>query len=179
VQTERIIPLAGLLLILIRIYLSIKKNRQRPRLLAAGKFLEAFIDAIQNLSQGKGDAFEFLKSAFPGHEKAYLKFRTYLKGKTLQQFDEAWREYYCYSKENPRPFPEQYFAAGNIALAKEKRALALRRIRNLLSLAKRFKSSFVMHPLAAFRKISLLRGAQLNKLHIFVGKHSYLILRKK
>jgi hypothetical protein len=178
-QTERIIPLAGLLLILIRIYLSIKKNRQRPRLLAAEKFLEAFIDEVQDLSQGKGDAFEFLKSAFPGHEKAYLKFRTYLKGKTLQQFDEAWREYYCYSKENPRPFPEQYFAAGNIALAKEKRALALRRIRNLLSFAKKFTSPSLKHPLAAVRKISLLRRAQQNILHIFVAKHSYLILRKK
>jgi hypothetical protein len=178
-QIELIIALTGLLLILIRIYLPIKKNRERPRLLAAEKFLEVFMGAIQDLSQGKGDAFEFLRSAFPTHEEAYFKFRTYLKGRALQLFDEAWREYYSYSNKNFHPFPEQYFAAGNIALAKEKRALALRRIRNLLSFAKRFESSFLLHFPTVFKKFPFLRGGRFNQLHIFVGKQSYMKLRKK
>ena len=130
-----IFPLAGLSFISIWIYHSIRENRRRPWLRAAEKFSEAFIDEVQDLSQGKGDAYEFLRSAFPQHEIAYLQFRTRLKGRTLQQFDDAWREYYCFSKETPRPFPEQYFADGNIEIAKGKRALALKRIKILLSFA--------------------------------------------
>jgi hypothetical protein len=133
---KTILSWAALLFLLIWIYRTIRKNKRRPFFLAGEKFEEAFIDEVQDLSQGKGDAFECLKSAFPGHEKAYLQFRTFLKGRTLQRFDESWQVYYCYSKENPRPYPEQYFAAGNIELAKEKRALALRRIGRLLSFAR-------------------------------------------
>jgi hypothetical protein len=107
-----------------------------PLFRAGERFEEAFIEAVQDLSQGKEDVLEFLKEAFPQHEEAYLKFRTYLKGRTLQQFDEAWREYYCYSHEDPRPCREQYIAGENIELAKEKRALALKRIAKLLALAR-------------------------------------------
>ena len=127
---------ASLLFLLIWIYLNIRKNRRRPFVLAGERLEEAFIDAVQDLSQGKGDAFEFLRDAFPRHEEAYRKFRTYLKGRTLQQFDDAWQEYYCNRNEDPHPFPEQYFAGGNIELAKEKRALALKRIAKLLSFAR-------------------------------------------
>jgi hypothetical protein len=133
-QIERIVSSAGLWLILSYIYLLIRRNRRRP---PAERFCEAFLDEIQDLSQGKGDAFEFLRRAFPKHETAYLKFRKCLKGKTRRHFDDAWKEYYFNGKENPHLSPEQYFAAGNIPLAKEKRELALRRIRNLLSFAKR------------------------------------------
>jgi hypothetical protein len=131
-----IIPSVGLLIILSGIYLSIMRNRRKPFFLASRRFREAFIDEIQDLSQGKGDAFEILRRSTPEQEEAYLQFRAFLQGKALRRFDEAWREYHGFGGENLHPFPEQYSAAGNIALAKEKRALALRRIQNLCSFAK-------------------------------------------
>jgi hypothetical protein len=91
------------------------------------------MEEIQNLSQGKGDAFEFLSDAIPAHERAYLQYRSFLKGKSLQQFDEAWRDYLGEGQGNFQSFREQYFAAGNILLAMEKRHLALKRITNLIS----------------------------------------------
>jgi hypothetical protein len=137
-ETRTILSGAVLLLIFVRIYLSIRKNRRKPRLLASVKFSEAFIDEIQDLSQGKGDAFEFLRGSFSKHERAYRKFRTCLKGKTLQKLDEAWGEYFYGSEDdNSHSCPEQYFAAGNISLAREKRKLALKRIQKLLSFAQR------------------------------------------
>ena len=176
--TKTIIYL-GLFLIICRLFYSIRKDKRNPRFRASDKFYQAFNDEINNLSQGKGDAYEFLKNAFNKHKNAYIDFRPYLRGKKLKQFDEAWREYFCYSKENPLPFPEQYFADGNLALANEKRELALRRIRNLLSFAKKFTSPSMIHPLAAVRKISLLRRAQQNMLHIFSAKHSHQNLLRK
>jgi hypothetical protein len=164
---------------ILRLFYSIRRDEREPRFRASEKFYQAFNDEINNLSQGKGDAYEFLKNAFNRHKNAYRDFRPYLKGKKLKQFDEAWREYICYSKENPLPFPEQYFADENLALAREKRELALRRIRNLLSFAKKFTSPSLKHPLTEFRKISYLRRARQNMLHIFVAKHSCLNLRKK
>jgi hypothetical protein len=131
-----IISSAGILIILSGIYLSIMRNRRKFFFLASRRFREAFIDQIQDLSQGKGDAFEILRRSSPKQEKAYLRFRAFLQGKALRRFDEAWREYHGYGGENPHPFPEQYSAAANFALAKEKRALALRRIQNLFSFAK-------------------------------------------
>jgi hypothetical protein len=127
------ISLAFLLVIFLRIYLNVKKNRHKPRLFAAEKFWEAFRDEIQDLSQGMGDPAEFLKHAFPKHEKAYLGFRRHLKGKSLEKFDQAWGEY---SNGGPQSFLEPYSTAGNTALAKDKRALALSRIRELLFFAR-------------------------------------------
>jgi hypothetical protein len=56
-------------------------------------------------------------------------------GRSRIRFDEAWKDYYCFGNGNPTPFPEQYFAGGNEVLAKEKRQLAIRRIKRLLSFA--------------------------------------------
>jgi hypothetical protein len=119
-----IFPLSGLAFIFIWIYHSIRENWRRPWRIAGERLAAAFMDEIQNLSQGKGDAFEFLRD---------LQYRSFLKGKSLQQFDDAWRDYLGWSQGNLQPFREQYFAAGNIFLAQEKRHLALKRIRILLS----------------------------------------------
>ena len=132
------ICILGLLLIFFGVSSSIRRARRKPLVRAGEKFSEFFREEIQDLCQGKGDAYEFLKSAFAKEERAYLQFRTQLKGKTLQQFDEAWREYYWHDKTDPHPFPEQYFAAGDPALAEEKRHLALRRIKKLLSFVKKY-----------------------------------------
>jgi len=137
----KIISLAGLLVIFSKIYLSIRRNKDKPKRHAAEKLFEAFIDEIQDLSIGKGDAYEILKQAFPKHEMAYIKFRPYLRGKVLRQFDEAWRDYYCRNQENPEEFLKQYFASENEAMAKEKRQLALKKILKILSFAKK---SFVL-----------------------------------
>jgi hypothetical protein len=119
----------GILIILSRIYLSIMRNRRKPYHLAARRFREAFIDEIHDLSQGKGDAFEILRRSSRKQENAYLQFRAFLQGRALRRFDEAWREYHGFGGENLHSFPEQYSAAGNVALA-------LRRIQNLFSFAK-------------------------------------------
>jgi len=137
----KIISLAGLLVIFSKIYLSIKRNKYKPKRHAAEKLFEAFIDEIQDLSIGKGDAYEILKQAFPKHEMAYIKFRPHLRGKVLRQFDEAWRDYCCRNQENPQAFLEQYFAPGNETMAKEKRLLALKRILKIISFARK---SFVL-----------------------------------
>ena len=100
------------------------------------KFIAAFIEAVQDLSQGKGDAYAWLKEAFPKHEKAYLQFRSRINGRSRKRFDEAWKDYYCFYNGNPTPFSEPYFAGGNEILAKENRLLALQRIKRILSFAK-------------------------------------------
>jgi hypothetical protein len=137
VDLKTTICILGLLSIFFWISFSIRKNRRKPLVHAGEKFSEFFREEIQDLFQGKQDAYEILKSAFPREEKAYLQFREYLKGKKLQQFDEAWREYYFGDKIDSHPFPEQYFAAGDPALAEEKRHLALRRIKKLLSFTRK------------------------------------------
>ncbi len=127
------LSLAVLLVIFLRIYLNVRKYRHRPRLLAVEKFQEAFRDELQDLSQGTGEASEFLKNTFSKHEKAYLTFRPHLKGNSLERFDQAWRDY---SNGGPQSFLEPYSPAGNGAFAKDQRALALSRIRKLLSFAR-------------------------------------------
>ena len=128
-----ILPLGGLALLLIWIFHSMGENRRRHRRRAGERFSAAFMDEIQNLSQGSGDAFEFLQGAIPRHERAYLQYRPLLKGKKLRQFDAAWGDYTGNGRGNIQTFREQYFAAGRFAVAREKRHLALQRIRNLLS----------------------------------------------
>ena len=131
-----VVSSAGFIIIFTWIYLSFTKNRRKTFHLAAKNFREAFTDEINDLSQGEGDAFEFLRTALPKQEKAYLQFRTYLKGRALRQFDEAWNEYYGDGGGNSHFFPHQYSALGTTVLAKEKRTLALRRIQNLFSFAR-------------------------------------------
>jgi len=169
----------GLFLIIIRLFHSIRSDRRNPRFRAAEKFYQAFNDEINDLSQGKGDACAFLKNAFHNHENAYIDFRPHLRGKKLKKFDEAWREYSGCSKENPFRFPEQYSAGENCALGREKRALALGRIRNLLSFTEKFKSPSLRYSPAKFRKISLHGRNQQNMLHTFFAKHPHLNLLKK
>ena len=71
---------------------------------ASQKFITSFIDAFQDLSQGKGDAYDLLKEAFPKHERAYLDFRPRMKGRSRRLFDEAWKDYYGPTTETPRHF---------------------------------------------------------------------------
>ncbi len=152
----RTIIFFGLFLLVVSLFHSIRSDKRNPRFRASEKFHQALNDEISNLSQGKGDASAFLKNAFHKHENAYLDFRPYLSGKKLKQFDEAWKEYSGWSGEKTFRFPEQYSANGNWALAGEKRALALRRIRNLISFANIFSSPSLKHRLAKlFRKNSL------------------------
>jgi uncharacterized protein YozE (UPF0346 family) len=129
----KIASLAGLSLIAFRVYLSMRRNGNQPKLRAAERLFEAFKEEIQDISFGTRDAYEILRQAFPKHEKAYTQFRSYLNGKILRKFDEAWREYSCGRGENSPPSPEPYFAGENQTLAQEKRQLALRKILRFLS----------------------------------------------
>jgi hypothetical protein len=132
-----IFPAAGLSLIFFWLCHSIMKNRAAPRRNAAERFAEAFTDEIQDLSQGSGDAFELLRVGLLKHERTYLYYRTYLQGENLRQFDEAWEAYFGHGQGDPQYSREQYSAAGNISLAQQKRSLALKRIRRLLSFAEK------------------------------------------
>jgi len=132
------ISLVGLSMIFFWIYLSIRKNRNLPKRHAAERLFEAFKDEIQGLSDGRGDAYEILEKALPRHENAYLHFRPNLNGKVLRQFDEAWREYSCRGTHNLPFFLEQYSAAGNDTVARERRQLALKKILTLLALARKY-----------------------------------------
>ena len=125
--------LAVLLLIFLWIYLNIKKARHQPRRLADEKFSEAFREELQDLNQGGGNPAEFLEHAFRKHERAYFYFRPHLKGKSLEEFDQAWKDY---SNGGPESFLAPYSADGNIDLARQKRTLAAGRIRRLLSFAR-------------------------------------------
>jgi len=169
----------GLFIIIVGLLYSIRRDKRNPRFRASEKFFQAFNDEINNLSQGKGDAGEFLKNAGHKHKIAYMDFRRRLKGKKLSQFDEAWGEYFCCREENSLPFPEQYSAGGNLTLAREKRELALRRIRNLLSFAEKLRSPFLRYSPAKFMKIFLHRRNRQNMLYAFFAKHPHLNLLKK
>ena len=117
-ESIRVISLAGLTMIFFWVYLSIRKNRNIPRRHAAERLFEAFKEEIQDLSLGTRDASEILNQGFPKHEKAYTQFKPFAKGKVLQKFDEAWREYSGSRKENSTPSLEKYFAGGNQTLAR-------------------------------------------------------------
>jgi len=132
-DSTRMISLVGLSMIFFWIYLSIRRNRNLPKRHAAERLFEAFKDEIQGLSNGRGDAYEILKKALPRHENAYLHFWPHLNGKVLRQFDEAWRDYSCRGEDPSPSFLEQYSAAGNDTVARERRQLALRKILRFLS----------------------------------------------
>mgnify|MGYP000651633810 CR=1 FL=1 len=131
----KILSLGILIFLFLAIYRSARRQKNHPRMRAAQKFITSFIDEVQDLSQGKGDAYEILKEAFPKHEKAYLEFRMRLRGRSRKHLDEAWRDYYCSGNGNPAPFQDQYSAGGDDRLAKEKRQKALRKIKRILSFA--------------------------------------------
>jgi hypothetical protein len=131
----KILSILFLLLLFFAIYRSARREKTHPRMRAAQKFITSFIDAVQDLSQGKGDAYEMLKDAFPKHQKAYLEFRSRLKGRSRKHFDEAWKEYSCSGNGHPLSFLEQYFAGGNETAAREKRQLAALRIKRLIGYA--------------------------------------------
>ena len=131
----KILSLGILIFLFLVIYRSARRQKTHPRMRASQKFITSFIDAVQDLSQGNGDAYLMLKEAFPKHEKAYLEFRSRMKGRSRKLFDEAWKDYYCSGNGNPTPFRNRYFAGGNDLLAKEKRQLALQRIKRILSFA--------------------------------------------
>ena len=132
------ISLIGLSMIFFWIYLSMRRNWNLPRRHAAERLFEAFKDEIQVLSDGRGDAYEILKKSLPRHENAYLLFRPHLNGKVLRRFDEAWREYSCRGEDHSPSFLEQYSAAGNDTVARERRQLALKKILTLLALARKY-----------------------------------------
>jgi hypothetical protein len=132
----KIVSILFLMLLFFAIYRSARRQKTHPQMRASEKLITSFIDAVQDLSQGKGDAYELLKEAFPGHEKAYLEFRSRLRGHRRKQFDAAWKEYYYSGNGTSPSFRDQYFAAGDAFLAKEKRKVALQRIKRILSFAK-------------------------------------------
>ena len=132
----KIFSIGILILLFFAIYRSARRQKTHPRMRASQKFIASFIDAVQDLSQGKGDAYDLLKEAFPKHEKAYLAFRPRMKGRSRRLLDEAWKDYYGSDNGNPAPFRDQYSAGGNELLAKEKRRLALQRIKRILAFAK-------------------------------------------
>jgi hypothetical protein len=120
-DTARIISLAGLTMIFFWIYLSIRRNRGLPRRHAAERLFAAFKDEVQDLANGKGDAYEILKQALPRHESAYLHFRPHLNGKVLREFDHAWRDYSCGVQGQSSSFPKENSAPGNEAGVEESR----------------------------------------------------------
>jgi uncharacterized protein YozE (UPF0346 family) len=105
-ESIRVISLASLTMIFFWVYLSIRRNGNRPRRRAAERLFESFKEEIQDLSLGTRDAYEILKQAFPKHEKAYTQFRPYVKGKVLRKFDEAWQDYSCRGKDHSPSFME-------------------------------------------------------------------------
>lgn len=132
----KILSILFLILLFFAAYRSARRQKSHPQMRVAEIFLTSFIDAVQDLSQGKGDAYEMLKDDFPRHEKAYLEFRSRLRGRSRKHFDEAWKDYYCSGNGNPARFREQYSAGGDNLVAQEKRQLALRRIKRILSFAR-------------------------------------------
>jgi len=132
----KILSLGILIFLFLVIYRAARRQKTHPRMRAAQKFITSFMDAVQDLSQGNGDAYELLKGAFPRHEKAYLEFRSRINWLFRKGFDEAWKDYCCSSNGNRTPFRDQYFAGGNETIAAKKRQLALQKIRRILSFAK-------------------------------------------
>ena len=137
-DTRSMISMAGLSMIFLGIYLSIRKNRDIPKHHAADQLVEAFKEEIQDLNLGKGDASEILKQAFPKHEKAYLQFRPYLNRKDLRKFDEAWREYSCRCQEKAQTILAEIFPENSRSVAHERQQLALEEILEFLALARKY-----------------------------------------
>ena len=129
--------LGGLIYILIKHFLAKDRSKQERFLEACKKFNDAFIDDIRRLKAGNEDAYDVLKSSIVKHETAMLEFKKFLKRKKLQDFEQAWNEYYYGNIPGNRlPFIEQYFAGGSVTKKRELTQLVLQRLEKLSSFAK-------------------------------------------
>jgi len=61
-----IFPLSGLAFLFIWIFCTIRENWRRPWRIAGERLTAAFMDEIQNLSQGKGMLLNFSEMRFAG-----------------------------------------------------------------------------------------------------------------
>jgi hypothetical protein len=137
-DSVRILSVFGLAIIGLKIYLSVKRERNKPRHRAAERFLETFLDEIRDLNEGRREAAEILRPAFPKHEKAYNQFRHHLNGKSLRKLDDAWKGYSRRRLEDSQSRWEPYSPAGNGTTLDEKRRLALGEMLHFLSSAKKY-----------------------------------------
>jgi hypothetical protein len=129
--------LGGLIYILIEHFLAKDHSKQERFLEACKKFNGAFIDDIRRLEAGNEDAYDVLKSSIVKHETAMIEFKKILKGEKLQDFGQAWNEYYYGNiSGSGLPFIEQYFAGGSVTKKRELTQLALQRLEKLISFAK-------------------------------------------
>jgi hypothetical protein len=71
---------AVLIFLFAAVYRAARRQKTDPGRRATQKFIAAFIDAVQDLSQGKGDTYELLREAFPKRENAYLQFLSRMRG---------------------------------------------------------------------------------------------------
>jgi hypothetical protein len=147
-DTTRMVSMTGLSEIFLGIYPSIRRNRDTPKSHAADRLAEAFKEEIQDLSLGKGDAYEILKEAFPKHEKAYLQFRPYLNRRDLRKFDKAWKKYSCRRQEKAQTILAEIFPEGSKSVTYERQQIALEEILEFLSLARKYS-----HPRPALKMI--------------------------
>lgn len=134
------ISLVGLAMIFLWVCLSMRKNRNLPRRHAAQRLLEVFQDEIRGLNYGQEDVSELLARARPRHEKAYLEFRSYLKGKELREFDRAWLEYSSWIKEKPKTILAEIFPEGSATVVYERRQLCLDGISEFLSVPRKYSN---------------------------------------
>lgn len=116
-----------------------KENSQsQARRVAGIQLQESFADALNAVDPhiaDEEDAYAVLSRSFKDHSKAIRLFRPHLPEKEREEFDKAWKEYYCFEDEEI-PFLEQYSShIGSHELYLENCRLARERIERILSFA--------------------------------------------
>lgn len=114
-----------------------KQNGQsQARRLAGFQLQESFADALNAVDPHvaeEEDACAVFSRSFKEHSKAIKLFRPHLSKKEREEFDKAWKEYYCYEDEEI-PFLEQYSShIGSHELYLKNCRLARERIERILS----------------------------------------------
>ncbi len=108
----------------------------RKRLVeAADKFWSAFTECKLQLDTSDEDPYEVIKPYLESQKLAVAEFSRFLRPSKQSAFRKAWEAYYSYPNIGSQPFPEKYFAAGNIGKKRNQRKKASQRIERLLSFA--------------------------------------------
>jgi len=108
----------------------------------SAKFRDAFKSELLSLNTALTkdyiDACDLLQAAFEKHRFAVFDFRLFLKGKRQEEFDQAWRNYYCYdgNQSVKLEFLLKYSGKGyGGEEARNRRAAAIANIEKLLEFA--------------------------------------------
>lgn len=119
---------------------SVRLEKRRNFNTIAERFRKAFVDEVNALRYTNEDPANILSGSFIKHESAVFELKHVLRGREGKRFEKAWIEYnpgVQHPGNHEPPSMSQYFSMQSPDIdTEEVRALAIKRIENLLRFAK-------------------------------------------